>query len=119
MDECEIHQVALLFPASTSDTRLSNAQQKVLSTDYQLLNKNHWRCYLRTPTAVFRPTQCNALHLDVWHGHNNIFVGTGSYSHNCEAKWLATFQIFVIKIPCNSTNKKKCQSYLAFYTAIG
>lgn len=84
---CEAHQLSLLFPTQPSDIRTSNTQQITLSSDYCLLNNRGWRCYLRTPTATFRPAQCDALHLDVWHGHENILIGTGSYSYNCEPKW--------------------------------
>nr|WP_243435732.1 heparinase II/III-family protein [Acanthopleuribacter pedis] len=41
---------------------------------------------LRTPTTKFRPPHADALHLDLWHGTNNLLRDSGSYSYNDDPK---------------------------------
>lgn len=36
----------------------------------------------KLPIFKFRPSQCDALHLDVWHGGHNILRDGGTYSYN-------------------------------------
>lgn len=36
---------------------------------------------------IHRPSQCDLLHLDVWHQGTNVFRDGGSYSYNCEQPW--------------------------------
>jgi Heparinase II/III-like protein/Heparinase II/III N-terminus len=46
---------------------------------------------LRYPRFRFRPSQADALHLDLWLGGENLMRDGGSYSYNTEARWLAYF----------------------------
>jgi len=49
------------------------------------------RLFLKYPRYRFRPSQCDALHLDVWLGNRNILRDAGSYSYNAESVWMDYF----------------------------
>ena len=38
-----------------------------------------------------RPSQCDLLHVDVWHDGVNVLRDAGTYSYNCEKRWLEYF----------------------------
>jgi len=81
------HQLSTLFPASNKNERIEGeVHPSMLKTGFQLLANKTARCYLRTPNINFRPSACDALHLDLWLGKQNVFISSGSYSYNCEAK---------------------------------
>ncbi len=46
---------------------------------------------LRYPRFRFRPSQADALHLDLWLGSENVLRDGGSYSYNTEDRWLSYF----------------------------
>lgn len=46
---------------------------------------------LRYPRFRFRPSQADALHLDLWLEGNNLLSDAGSYSYNTEEQWLIYF----------------------------
>ena len=46
---------------------------------------------LRYPKFRFRPSQADALHLDLWVGSCNILRDAGTYSYNTEKSWLTYF----------------------------
>lgn len=46
---------------------------------------------LRYPRFHFRPSQADALHLDLWKSGDNLLRDAGSYSYNCDAQWLNYF----------------------------
>jgi hypothetical protein len=46
---------------------------------------------LRYPRFRFRPSQADALHLDLWLGGQNLLRDAGTYSYNTEQKWLNYF----------------------------
>ncbi len=85
-EQCSYQQLCDLFPSSNtmSIDEVPCSHSSDLTTSYRLLSANSARCYLRTPNTRFRPAKCDALHIDFWLGDKNIFVGTGSYSYNCE-----------------------------------
>ncbi|WP_286233917.1 heparinase II/III domain-containing protein [Thalassotalea sediminis] len=82
----DFQQLAQLFHNS-EPLKVNEPTLHALNSDYQHLKRGHWRAFLSTPTAKFRPTQCDALHIDLWCGSDNIFIGTGTYSYNCHPKW--------------------------------
>mgnify|MGYP000421301801 CR=1 FL=1 len=78
-------QLTALFPANLAPCHsLHKAEPEQLKTGYQLLQNDFSRCYIRTPNLHFRPSGCDALHIDFWVKEKNVFVGTGSFSYNCE-----------------------------------
>jgi hypothetical protein len=46
---------------------------------------------MRYPRFRFRPSQADALHLDLWLGGANLLRDAGSYSYNTEPHWLNYF----------------------------
>ncbi|WP_276489096.1 heparinase II/III family protein [Ectopseudomonas mendocina] len=46
---------------------------------------------LRYPRFDFRPSQADALHLDLWLGERNLLRDAGTYSYNTDAQWLSYF----------------------------
>jgi len=46
---------------------------------------------LRYPRFRFRPSQADALHLDLWLEGRNLLRDAGTYSYNTDAEWLAYF----------------------------
>lgn len=62
--------------------------QQQLSTQVQLIQHQEQRVYLRTPSAKFRPSSCDALHLDFWLDSHNILRDAGTFSYNSSDKKL-------------------------------
>lgn len=48
--------------------------------------RDDWRIYIRLPGTKFRPSQADALHIDVWRGSSNLLCDAGSYSY-AEPGW--------------------------------
>lgn len=46
---------------------------------------------LRYPRFHFRPSQADALHLDLWLGLDNLLRDAGTYSYNTEPQWFNYF----------------------------
>jgi hypothetical protein len=46
---------------------------------------------LRYPRFRFRPSQADALHLDLWIGGDNVLRDAGTYSYNTEPQWINYF----------------------------
>lgn len=46
---------------------------------------------LRYPRFRFRPSQADALHLDLWVGGDNLLRDAGTYSYNTEQQWIDYF----------------------------
>lgn len=58
---------------------------------FALLRRGTVMAMLRYPRFRFRPSQADALHLDLWHGGHNLLRDAGTYSYNTEAQWLTYF----------------------------
>ncbi len=58
---------------------------------YAFLRAGLARVYLRYPRFRFRPSQCDALHLDFWIGPDNVLRDAGSYSYHAEPSTMAYF----------------------------
>ncbi len=54
---------------------------------YSLLRLEPWKAVLKYPRYQFRPKHCDALHLDLWHGSDNLLRDGGSYSYNGKPFW--------------------------------
>jgi hypothetical protein len=46
---------------------------------------------LRYPRFRFRPSQADALHLDLWLGQDNLLRDAGTYSYNTDPQWVNYF----------------------------
>jgi hypothetical protein len=58
---------------------------------FAILRRGAAMAMLRYPRFRFRPSQADALHLDLWLGGDNLLCDAGSYSYNIEPKWLNYF----------------------------
>ncbi|MDC0602341.1 heparinase II/III-family protein [Aliiglaciecola sp.] len=56
----------------------------------KLSNSTAW-CLLRVPNYLFRPSQADNLHLDLWVNGINLLRDGGSFSYNTQAQWLEYF----------------------------
>ena len=58
---------------------------------FAVLRVENAMAMLRYPRFRFRPSQADALHVDLWVGGLNLLRDAGTYSYNAEAKWLNYF----------------------------
>lgn len=58
---------------------------------FAVLRRGLAMAMLRYPRFRFRPSQADALHLDLWLEGNNLLSDAGSYSYNTEEQWLIYF----------------------------
>lgn len=58
---------------------------------FAILRRGQAMAMLRYPRFRFRPSQADALHLDLWLGAVNLLRDAGSYSYNTDAEWLNYF----------------------------
>ena len=58
---------------------------------YCFINKGVARLFIRYPKFNFRPSQCDALHVDLWLNGLNVLRDAGSYSYNAEKQWMDYF----------------------------
>ena len=57
---------------------------------YHVLRNASTMAILRYPRFRFRPSQADALHVDLWHNGINLLRDAGTYSYNAEeAEWFA------------------------------
>lgn len=58
---------------------------------YHVLRNDNAMAALRYPRFRFRPSQADALHLDLWHNGTNLLRDAGTFSYNAEsARWFAS-----------------------------
>lgn len=58
---------------------------------FAVLRRGTVMAMLRYPRFRFRPSQADALHLDLWLRGRNLLRDAGTYSYNTEARWLSYF----------------------------
>jgi hypothetical protein len=58
---------------------------------YAVLRSGQAMTLLRFPRFRFRPSQADALHVDLWLGGDNLLRDAGSYSYNTDAEWIEYF----------------------------
>lgn len=58
---------------------------------FAMLRRGNAMAMLRYPRFRFRPSQADALHLDLWLGVDNLLRDAGTYSYNTEPQWLNYF----------------------------
>jgi hypothetical protein len=51
---------------------------------YMVLHRGPWKALLRYPYYRFRPSHCDALHIDLWHGRANLLRDAGSFGYHIE-----------------------------------
>ena len=55
---------------------------------YSFLACNNAALYFNYPMFKFRPSQCDALHIDFWLDGHNIFRDGGTFSYNTDQKYI-------------------------------
>ncbi len=58
---------------------------------FAILRRGHAMAMLRYPRFRFRPSQADALHLDLWLGGDNLLRDAGTYSYNTDPQWINYF----------------------------
>jgi hypothetical protein len=58
---------------------------------FAMLRRGNAMAMLRYPRFRFRPSQADALHLDLWLGADNLLRDAGTYSYNTDPQWLNYF----------------------------
>jgi len=58
---------------------------------FAVMKRGDAMAMLRYPRFRFRPSQSDALHLDLWLGRENLLKDAGTFSYNTDKKWLDYF----------------------------
>lgn len=58
---------------------------------YAVLRHGEAMAMLRFPRFRFRPSQADALHLDLWHHGENLLRDGGTFSYNTSSEWIEYF----------------------------
>lgn len=58
---------------------------------FAMLRRGAVMALLHYPRFRFRPSQADALHLDLWLGSDNVLRDAGTFSYNTEPEWLSYF----------------------------
>lgn len=58
---------------------------------YAVLRHGEAMAMLRFPRFRFRPSQADALHLDLWYRGENLLRDGGSFSYNADTEWIDYF----------------------------
>jgi len=58
---------------------------------YGILRRGDSMAMLRYPRFRFRPSQADALHVDLWHKGENLLRDAGTYGYNADPQWLTYF----------------------------
>ena len=58
---------------------------------FAMLRRGSAMAMLRYPRFPFRPSQADALHLDLWLGADNLLRDAGTYTYNTDPQWLNYF----------------------------
>lgn len=69
----------------------SPASQLFDNGGFAVLRRGLAMVMLRYPRFRFRPSQADALHLDLWLGGRNLLRDAGTYSYNTNDQWLNYF----------------------------
>ncbi len=58
---------------------------------YAVLRNGPRMAAFKYPRYRFRPSHCDALHVDLWNGAENLLCDAGSYSYHAEQRWMEYF----------------------------
>lgn len=74
-----------------TDTHPTGGNAHFSTGGFFCLTQDTIRAVLRYPKFRFRPSQADALHLDVWHNGKNILCDAGTFSYNSSPEDMAYF----------------------------
>ena len=82
----------LWFGIDLPDNTLAEPGSEVFDQGgFAVLRDADAKVLLRYPRFRFRPSQADALHLDLWLKGRNLLRDAGTYSYNTESRWLSYF----------------------------
>ncbi len=82
----------LWFGIDLPDNTLAEPSSEVFDQGgFAVLRDADAKVLLRYPRFRFRPSQADALHLDLWLKGRNLLRDAGTYSYNTESRWLSYF----------------------------
>lgn len=67
---------------------VSKTSKDFTNGGYAFLTTGNANLYLNYPMFKFRPSQCDALHIDFWLNGQNIFRDGGTFSYNAGQKYI-------------------------------
>jgi hypothetical protein len=72
---------------------VASASEHYVADDggFAMLRRRQAMAMLRYPRFRFRPSQADALHLDLWLGEENLLRDAGSFGYNSDPHWLTYF----------------------------
>lgn len=75
-----------------SDLATSSSWTELADGGYCIYHDGDRGLLLRAPRRFrHRPSQCDLLHVDLWHRGRNLLRDGGSYSYNCDEPWQSYF----------------------------
>jgi hypothetical protein len=83
-----LHWLGVPVPGAVAD---APAHHVADDGGFAVLRRGRAMAMLRYPRFRFRPSQADALHLDLWLGGENVLRDAGTYSYNTDPQWLAYF----------------------------
>lgn len=83
-----LHWLGLPLPQSVAAPARSRQAD---DGGFAVLRRGPVMAMLRYPRFCFRPSQADALHLDLWRGGDNLLRDAGTYSYNTQPHWLDYF----------------------------
>lgn len=83
-----LHWLGLPLPQAVA---LPAGSRQAADGGFAVLRRGPVMAMLRYPRFRFRPSQADALHLDLWRGGDNLLRDAGTYSYNTQAHWLNYF----------------------------
>ena len=81
---------------------------------YCVLRRTQSMVMLRYPRFRFRPSQADAMHVDLWVKDQNLLSDAGTYSYNTDARWLKYFRALKAIIPCSLMTEIRCLDWGVF-----
>lgn len=79
----------LKFPSTVQSDRSATCARRSRTFNdggLAVLRRGKVKVVFRYPRFRFRPSHCDALHVDFWVGSQNVLRDAGSYSYNCDPK---------------------------------
>lgn len=89
-DECDqiLYWLGLSVPYAVAPPPKSRVAD---DGGFAVLRSGNSMAMLRYPRFRFRPSQADALHLDLWLGSDNLLRDAGTYSYNADPPWALYF----------------------------
>jgi len=92
LDEGHWNATLAWFDVALPEEIILNKKSKLFDEGgFAVLKTQQSMALLRYPRFRFRPSQADALHVDLWRNGVNLLRDAGTYGYNTEPKWLNYF----------------------------